>query len=100
MAREAHALRTIAERGDPRYLPYVPRLVDEFRHRDAATGAERRITVLATAPGLHDLDEVRRAYPTGWTPGTWPGCGGGCWWCSAWPTGRAWCTARSCRDTC
>ncbi|MGI5524841.1 serine/threonine protein kinase [Micromonospora sp. CA-259024] len=65
MAREAHALRTIAERGDPRYLPYVPRLVDEFRHRDAATGAERQITVLATAPGLHDLDEVRRAYPGG-----------------------------------
>ena len=65
MAREAHALRTIAERGDPRYLPYVPRLVDEFRHRDAATGAERRINVLATAPGLHDLDEVRRAYPDG-----------------------------------
>ncbi|WUR60174.1 serine/threonine protein kinase [Micromonospora chokoriensis] len=65
MTREAHALRTIAERGDPRYLPYVPRLVDEFRHRDAATGAERRINVLATAPGLHDLDEVRRAYPDG-----------------------------------
>ncbi|MEU4471537.1 serine/threonine protein kinase [Micromonospora sp. NPDC023888] len=65
MAREAHALRAIAERGDPRYLPYVPRLVDEFPHRDASTGAERRITVLATAPGLHDLDEVRRAYPDG-----------------------------------
>ncbi|MER7330838.1 MULTISPECIES: serine/threonine protein kinase [unclassified Micromonospora] len=65
MAREAHALRTLAERGDPRYLPYVPRLVEEFRHRDADTGAERRITVLATAPGLHDLTEVRRAYPDG-----------------------------------
>ncbi|GAB3948923.1 serine/threonine protein kinase [Micromonospora vulcania] len=65
MAREAHALRTIAEHGDPRYLPYVPRLVDEFRHSDGATGAERRINVLATAPGLHDLDEVRRAYPDG-----------------------------------
>ncbi|MEV1013182.1 serine/threonine protein kinase [Micromonospora sp. NPDC049801] len=65
MAREAHALHTIAERGDPRYLPYVPRLVDEFAHRDPATGAERRITVLATAPGLHDLDAVRRAYPDG-----------------------------------
>ncbi|MFG1648999.1 serine/threonine protein kinase [Micromonospora sp. NPDC049275] len=65
MAREAHALHTIAERGDPRYLPYVPRLIDEFPHRDAASGAERRITVLATAPGLHDLDEVRRAYPDG-----------------------------------
>ncbi|MEU4639773.1 serine/threonine protein kinase [Micromonospora sp. NPDC023814] len=65
MAREAHALRALAERGDPRYLPYVPRLVEEFRHRDPDTGAERRITVLATAPGLHDLTEVRRAYPDG-----------------------------------
>ncbi|WP_433346205.1 serine/threonine protein kinase [Micromonospora sp. CA-111912] len=65
MAREAHALRTVEERGDPRYLPYVPRLVDSFRHRDAATGAQRQISVLATAPGLRSLDEVRRAYPDG-----------------------------------
>ncbi|TDC30004.1 serine/threonine protein kinase [Micromonospora sp. 15K316] len=65
MAREAYALRTIVERGDPRYLPYVPRLVDEFPHRDATTGAERRINVLATAPGLHNLDEVRGTYPDG-----------------------------------
>ncbi|MFG3710740.1 serine/threonine protein kinase [Micromonospora sp. NPDC047730] len=65
MAREAHALRALAERGDPRYLPYVPRLVEEFRHRDPDTGAERRVTVLATAPGMHDLTEVRRAYPDG-----------------------------------
>ncbi|MFC5940113.1 serine/threonine protein kinase [Micromonospora harpali] len=65
VAREQHALRTIEERGDPRYLPYVPRLVDTLRHRDPATGAERRISVLATAPGLHSLDEVRRAYPDG-----------------------------------
>lgn len=64
-AREAHALRLIEERGDPRYLPYVPRLVDSFRHRDPDTGAERLINVLATAPGLHSLDEVRRAYPDG-----------------------------------
>ncbi|SCF46162.1 hypothetical protein GA0070216_11978 [Micromonospora matsumotoense] len=65
MARETHALLTIEERGDPRHLPYVPRLVDTFRHRDAASGAERRITVLAAVPGLHDLDAVRRAYPDG-----------------------------------
>ncbi|MFE0591628.1 serine/threonine protein kinase [Micromonospora echinospora] len=65
LAREAHALRTIEERGDPRHLPYVPRLVDSFRHRDAATGAERRVNVLASVPNLHSLDEVRRAYPDG-----------------------------------
>nr|WP_230417187.1 serine/threonine protein kinase [Micromonospora tarapacensis] len=65
MAREQHALRTLAERGDPRWLPYVPRLVDSFAHRDAATGAERRVTVLATAPRLRSLVEVRRAHPDG-----------------------------------
>ncbi|SCG61772.1 protein kinase family protein [Micromonospora coxensis] len=65
MAREAHALRAIEERGDPRYLPYVPRLVDSFRHRDPDTGAERRVGVLAAVPGLRSLDEVRTAYPDG-----------------------------------
>ncbi|GIJ08545.1 serine/threonine protein kinase [Micromonospora andamanensis] len=65
MAREQRALRRLAERGDPRWLPYVPRLIDSFTHRDAGTGAERRITVLGTAPGLHSLVEVRRAYPDG-----------------------------------
>lgn len=65
IAREARALRAIEERGDPRYLPYVPRLVDSFRHRDLSTGVERQVNVLATAPGLHSLDEVRRAYPDG-----------------------------------
>ncbi|SBT50288.1 serine/threonine-protein kinase [Micromonospora auratinigra] len=65
LAREAWALRAIEEHGDPRYLPYVPRLVDSFPVRDPATGAERRVNVLGTVPGLHSLDEVRRAYPDG-----------------------------------
>jgi hypothetical protein len=68
LAREARALRTIAERGDPRHLPYVPRLVDHLPVRDPATGADRLVNVLATAPGLHSLDEVRRAYPDGLDP--------------------------------
>jgi len=66
--REAHALRTIADRGDPRFLTYVPRLVDSVRHRDPDTGAERRINVIGTAPGLHPLTEVRKAYPDGVPP--------------------------------
>jgi hypothetical protein len=65
MERERRALRGLADRGDPRYLPYVPRLVDSFRHRDQATGAQRRVNVLAAAPGLRPLDEVRDAYPDG-----------------------------------
>ncbi|MFC7549592.1 serine/threonine protein kinase [Plantactinospora sp. GCM10030261] len=66
-AREQVALRRIERDGDPRYLPYVPRLVDTFRHRDD-TGAERRVSVLATVPGLHSLTEVRRRRPGGLDP--------------------------------
>jgi hypothetical protein len=43
----------------------VPRLVDTFAHRDPVTGAERQVTVLATAPGLRSLVDVRQAYPDG-----------------------------------
>ncbi len=65
MEREARALWLLAEQGDPRYLPYVPRLVDSFRHRELATGAQRLVNVVAAAPGLHSLVEVRQAYPDG-----------------------------------
>jgi hypothetical protein len=68
MEREARALRALEDHGDPRYLPYVPRLVDSFRHRDGATGAQRRVNVVAAAPDLHGLHEVREAYPDGLDP--------------------------------
>ncbi|MEU1843653.1 serine/threonine protein kinase [Micromonospora sediminicola] len=68
MAREARALRRIAERGDARHLAYVPRLVDSHPVRDPSTGAERLVNVLATPPGLHSLEDVRRAYPDGVDP--------------------------------
>ena len=65
MEREARALRVLAEHGDPRFLPYVPRLVESFRHRDPHTGAQRRVNVLATVGGLRSLDDVWTAYPAG-----------------------------------
>ncbi|WP_019630958.1 hypothetical protein [Actinomadura atramentaria] len=65
LEREAAALRRLAERGDPRYLPYVPRLVESFRHRDAATGAERRVNALNRLDGFVSLADVRTAYPAG-----------------------------------
>jgi hypothetical protein len=68
MAREQVALRRIERDGDPRYLPYVPRLVESFRHRDATTGAEHRVSVLAAVPGLVSLAEVRRRRPAGLDP--------------------------------
>lgn len=67
IAREATALRRLAERGDPRYLPYVPRLVDAFRHKDG--GVTRRANVIATtAYRLHSLAEVARKRPGGLDP--------------------------------
>jgi hypothetical protein len=69
MDRETRALTVIATEGDPRYLPYVPRLVSSFRHRDPATGAERRANIVeAGATGLHSLVEVRSRYPDGVDP--------------------------------
>jgi hypothetical protein len=65
MEREASALRTLAEFGDPRFLPYVPRLVESFRHRDPDSGADRWINVIGTVPGLRSLAEVGAAYPGG-----------------------------------
>ncbi len=68
MAREARALRRIAERGDAKHLAYVPRLVDSYPARDPSTGVQRQVNELATVPGLHSLDDVRRAYPDGLDP--------------------------------
>ncbi|MEE3919168.1 hypothetical protein V2I01_14720 [Micromonospora sp. BRA006-A] len=100
MAREARALRRIAERGDAKHLAYVPRLVDSYPARDPSTGVQRQVNELVTVPGLRSLDDVRRAYPDGLDPATRPGCGGGCSWRSAWPTGPASCTAPCCPATC
>ncbi len=68
MEREVTALRRIAATGDPRYLPYVPRLVDTFRHRDPRNGQERRVNVLGTVPHLLSLAEVIRMRPDGLDP--------------------------------
>ncbi|GAA0933426.1 serine/threonine protein kinase [Virgisporangium aurantiacum] len=68
MEREALALRAMADLGDPRFLPYVPRVVESFLHRDATTGADRRVTVIGTVPGLRSLADVGAAYPGGVDP--------------------------------
>ncbi|MFG2039574.1 serine/threonine protein kinase [Dactylosporangium sp. NPDC048998] len=69
MAREATALRRLAEHGDPRYLPYVPRLVDTFRHKSETSGRPRRGNVIAvSASRLHSLAEVAERRPHGLDP--------------------------------
>ncbi|MDP9864618.1 MULTISPECIES: lipopolysaccharide kinase InaA family protein [Streptosporangium] len=62
MRREAEALTTIARDGDPLLLPYVPRLVESFRHRSG--GVERQANVISRAPeGFVSLAEIARRRP-------------------------------------
>ncbi|ONH23201.1 molecular chaperone DnaJ [Pseudofrankia asymbiotica] len=69
VAREAAALRRIARLGDPKFAPYVPRLVDTGRFADAAAGgAGRRANVLGRLDGFVTLAQVRAAYPGGVDP--------------------------------
>ncbi|WP_119729577.1 lipopolysaccharide kinase InaA family protein [Thermomonospora amylolytica] len=66
--REAVALRQLPKDGQRRFLPYVPRLVETFRHRDPANGVQRRTNVLERLDGFHSLAEVRAAHPDGLDP--------------------------------
>jgi len=69
VAREAAALRRIARFGDPRFAPYVPRLVDTGRFADpAAGGGSRRANVLGRLDGFVPLSRVHAAYPGGVDP--------------------------------
>ncbi|WP_326826207.1 lipopolysaccharide kinase InaA family protein [Streptosporangium sp. NBC_01756] len=62
MRREAESLRKIARDGDPLLLPYVPRLVESFRHRSG--GVERQANVISRAPdGFVSLAEITRLRP-------------------------------------
>ncbi|GII04308.1 lipopolysaccharide kinase InaA family protein [Planobispora takensis] len=62
MRREAETLRTVEREGDPLLLPYVPRLVESFRHR--SDGTERQANVISRAPdGFLTLTEISRRRP-------------------------------------
>ncbi|MFI0444843.1 molecular chaperone DnaJ [Actinomadura sp. 6N118] len=66
--REAVALRQLPEDGDERFRAYVPRLIETFRHRDAATGEQRQVNAMAALDGFHSLADVRAAHPGGVDP--------------------------------
>jgi hypothetical protein len=68
LEREAVALRQLPQDGAGRFLPYVPRLIESFRHRDAATGRCRTANVVTAADGFCSLAEVRAAHPGGVDP--------------------------------
>ncbi|WP_433478205.1 J domain-containing protein [Spirillospora sp. CA-142024] len=99
LEREAVALRQLPRDGDGKYLPYVPRLVESFRHRDASTGRQRQVNVIA-ALGSTAWPRSGGRSRTASTPATRPGCGGGCSSPSASRTARASCTARCSPTTC
>ncbi|HEX2312370.1 MAG TPA: hypothetical protein VHJ17_01460 [Thermomonospora sp.] len=66
--REAVALRQLPKDGDGRFLPYVPRLVETFRHRDVETGVVRQVNAIARLDGFFSLAEIREAFPDGLDP--------------------------------
>lgn len=68
MSREEEALRKLRDDGDPKFRPYVPRLVAAFRHRDEDTGETRRVNALAPLDGFVSFAQVMAAYPDGVDP--------------------------------
>uniref|UniRef100_UPI001C5FD2BA molecular chaperone DnaJ n=1 Tax=Nonomuraea rhizosphaerae TaxID=2665663 RepID=UPI001C5FD2BA len=57
LVREADALTRIAAEADPRFLPYIPRLVSKFRHK--AGRVVRQANVISRAPaGFVTLEAV------------------------------------------
>lgn len=64
MQAEATALKTLGA-AEEKYRPFVPTLVESFRHRDKVSRIERRVNVTARLDGFYSLGEVALAYPHG-----------------------------------
>ncbi|WP_106398305.1 serine/threonine-protein kinase [Actinocorallia populi] len=62
LEREAVALRQLRANGDPRFLPYVPELVESLRYEG------RSGHILVRLEGFHTLAEVHDARPDGVDP--------------------------------
>jgi hypothetical protein len=57
LVREATVLRELAADADPRFLPYIPRLIDKFRYKTGDT--VRQANVISRAPdGFVSLDRI------------------------------------------
>jgi serine/threonine protein kinase len=68
MEREALALARLDRHGAPEHRAYAPRLIETFRHREGASGVERRVNALERLRGFHTLAEVGAAHPGGLDP--------------------------------
>jgi hypothetical protein len=66
--REAATLTRLHDTVHPRFLPYLPALVECRRHRDPATGVERRANVVGRLGGFVTLADVQAAHPGGLDP--------------------------------
>lgn len=66
--REAVALTRLRASATPRFLPYVPALIERQRHQDPATGIQRRANLISRLDGFVTLADVRAAYPGGLDP--------------------------------
>lgn len=58
MAAEAEALRTLREKGDPRYRPYAPNLIESFLH-ETPDRKRRRVNVLERLDGFVPLASLK-----------------------------------------
>jgi hypothetical protein len=67
VAHEAAVLTHLAASVDDQWRPYLPELVESFRHRDAE-GFDRQINVIEPLTGFVSLETVRAAYPDGLDP--------------------------------
>lgn len=65
MQREALSLKRVHASGDERLRAFAPELLGTLRHRDTASGAERRCNVLPALDGWYTLAQVHAAYPAG-----------------------------------
>jgi serine/threonine protein kinase len=66
--REAKALTRLRARGDKRFWPYIPMLMERQRHQDPTTRAERNANLISRQDGFVALAEVKSAYPAGLDP--------------------------------
>lgn len=60
MAAEAEALQRLRDKGDPKFRPYAPRLVESFVH-ESGDRKRRRVTVLERLDGFVPLSRIERA---------------------------------------
>lgn len=66
VGNEANVLRHLAEKADPKGLPYLSKLLDSFRYRDATSGADRQVNVLTKLDAdWYTLSQVKAAFPDG-----------------------------------